>query len=71
MTILRDLSIFWGMFHVIFLFVMLFRSRYTRKKTVLLAGMGMGALMALNMAGLIFFWDRRSGKGIFIYLLYS
>lgn len=55
MTVLRDLSIFWGMFHVIFLFVMLFRSRYTRKMTVLLAGIGMGALMALNMAGLIFY----------------
>ena len=32
MTILRDLSIFWVMFHVIFLFLILFRLRFTRKK---------------------------------------
>ncbi len=48
MEILRDLSIFWAMFHVIFLFIMLFRSRYTRKRTILAAGIGMGALMFLN-----------------------
>lgn len=55
MIILRDLSIFWAMFHVIFLFLMLFRSRFTRKKTILAAGLGMGILMALNGAGLIIF----------------
>ena len=32
MEILRDLSIFWAMFHVIFVFIMLFRSRYAKKK---------------------------------------
>lgn len=53
MTILRDLSIFWAMFHVIFLFLMLFRSRFTRKKTILAAGIGMGILMTLNSAILI------------------
>lgn len=55
MTILRDISIFWAMFHVIFLFLMLFRSRFTRKKTVAVAGIGMGILMAANGAGLIVF----------------
>lgn len=53
MTILRDLSIFWAMFHVIFLFLMLFRSRFTRKRTILAAGIGMGILMTLNGAILI------------------
>ena len=48
MEILRDLSIFWAMFHVIFVFIMLFRSRYAKKKTLLLAGSGMGLLMALH-----------------------
>lgn len=48
MEILRDLSIFWAMIHVIFLFIMLFRSRYTRKKTLLAAGIGMGTLMVFN-----------------------
>lgn len=53
MIILRDLSIFWAMFHVIFLFLMLFRSRFARKKTILAAGVGMGILMILNGVGLI------------------
>lgn len=47
--ILRDLSIVWAMVHVIFLFVMLFRSRYTRRKTMLFAGTGMGILMVMNL----------------------
>ena len=55
MTILRDISIFWAMIHVIFLFLMLFRSRFTRKKTIAVAGIGMGLLMAANGAGLIVF----------------
>ncbi len=55
MAILQDLSIFWAMFHVIFLFIMLFRSRYTKKKTILFAGIGMGGLMLLNGAGLVLF----------------
>lgn len=55
MTILRDISILWGMFHVIFLFIMLFRSKYTRKKTVLAAGTGIGLLMGLNVAGLFIY----------------
>ncbi len=48
-VVLRDLSVLWAMFHVIFLFVMLFRSRYNRRKTVVLAGVGMGILMMSNM----------------------
>lgn len=55
MKILRELSVLWCMIHVIFLFVMLFRSRYTKKKTILLAVIGMGILMVLNMAGLVWF----------------
>ncbi|MDE7231898.1 MAG: ATP-binding protein, partial [Lachnospiraceae bacterium] len=55
MTILRDVSIFWAMFHVIFLFLILFRSRFTRKKTIAAAAVGMGILMAANEVGLIVF----------------
>ncbi|MDE6517397.1 MAG: GHKL domain-containing protein, partial [Acetatifactor sp.] len=55
MTMLRDLSIFWAMFHVIFLFLMLFRSRFTKIKTILAAGTGMGLLMAANGAMLIIY----------------
>lgn len=57
-VVLQDLSIYWGMLHVIFIFILLFRSRYTRKRTILLALVGMGALMALNgAAGLIVGFD--------------
>ena len=55
MTILRDISICWAMFHVIILFLMLFRSRFTGKKTIMAAGIGMGLLMAANFAGIIMF----------------
>lgn len=55
MTILRDVSIYWAMFHVIFLFLMLFRSRFTRRKTIVAAGIGMGILMGINGIGLMVF----------------
>lgn len=53
MTILRDISIYWAMLHVIFLFLMLFRSRFTRRKTIAAAIAGMGFLMTANGFGLI------------------
>ncbi len=62
MEILRDLSVSWAMLHVIFLFIMLFRSRFTKKKTILLAVAGMGILMGINMAGLILFGFEAMGK---------
>lgn len=55
MTILRDISIYWAMFHVVFLFILMFRSRLNRKKTLLIAGSGMGILMVLNGVGLMIF----------------
>lgn len=55
MIILRDISIFWAMFHVTILFLILFRSRFTRKKTIVAAGIGMGLLMVANSVGLIVF----------------
>ncbi len=55
MTILRDISIFWGMFHVEFLFIILFRSRLSRKKTILAASIGMGILMISNGVGLVIY----------------
>lgn len=77
-TVLRDLSVLWAMFHVIFLFVMLFRSRYTRRKTILAAGAGMGILMILNMVlgwifgfgflGKIFFFTCSIPSFVFFYI---
>ncbi len=62
MSILRDISLYWSMFHVVVLFLMLFRSRYAERKTLLLAAAGMGVLMLLNIAGLILFGVEMMGK---------
>lgn len=43
------------MFHVIFLFLILFRSRFAGKKTIAAAAVGMGILMAANGVGFIVF----------------
>lgn len=55
MTMLRDISIYWAMFHVIILFLMLFRSRFTKKKTIVAAAVVMGFLMVANGVGLLVF----------------
>ena len=62
MEILRDLSAFWAMFHVFFLFIMLFRSRYTKKKTIILTAVVMGALMIVNGAGIVVLGFELMGK---------
>ena len=77
--VLRDLSILWAMVHVIFLFVMLFRSRYTRRKTILFAVSGMGILMVLNLVvgwmfglgflGKIFFVTCSIPSFVFFYMI--
>ncbi len=78
-VVLRDLSVLWGMFHVIFLFVMLFRSRYNRRKTAFLAGAGMGILMISNMImgwvfgfsflGKMFFFTCSVPSFVFFYII--
>ena len=62
MTMLRDLSMLWSLFHILILFMMLYRSRYSRKKTVLLTGFAMGALILLNVAGLVIYGAGVMGK---------
>lgn len=66
MTMLRDISIFWMMLHVIILFLMLFRSRFTKKKTIVAAAVGMGVLMVANGAGLLIFGIETLSK-VFIF----
>lgn len=41
------------MFHVYILFLMLFRSRFTKKKTIVVAAVGMGLLMLVNAVLLV------------------
>ncbi len=60
--LLRDISIYWSLFHVAFIFVMLFRSRFSRKKTLILVGAGIGVLMILNGIGLAVLGGEKMGK---------
>ena len=62
MTILRDMSMLWSLFHILILFMLLYRSRYPRKKTFLLTGICMGPLILLNVAGLMVYGAEFMGK---------
>lgn len=62
MTILRDLSVLWSLFHILILFILLYRSRYPRKKTVILTGIFMTPIVALNVAGLALYGTELMGK---------
>ncbi len=59
---LRYLSVYWCMFHIALIFVMLFRSRFIRKKTLILSGAGIGVLMVLNGIGLAVLGPEQMGK---------
>ncbi len=65
MTWLRDLSVLWSLFHILILFTMLYRSRYSKRKTILLTGIIMGMLAILNVVGVILYGPQVMGK-IFI-----
>lgn len=77
--VLKELSVLWAMIHVAFLFVMLFRSRYTRRRTILFAGVGIGILMLLNIVvglrfgldflGKIFFVTCSIPSFVFFYII--
>ncbi len=62
MTILRDLSVLWSLSHILIIFMLLYRSRHTRKKTFLLTGIFMGPLILLNVAGLMVYGAEVMGK---------
>lgn len=62
MTILRDLSVLWSLFHILILFILLYRSRYPRKKTYILTVIFMTPLVALTVAGLVLYGIELIGK---------
>ncbi len=66
MTMFRDLSVLWSLFHILILFMTLYRSRYSQKKTFLLTGIVMGMLIFLNMGGLALYGTEVMGK---VYIL--
>lgn len=49
MTILRDISIVWSLLHTIIMFMLLFESRYSRKKTITLVTAAMVPLIIANL----------------------
>ncbi len=61
-TLLRDISIYWCLFHLTLVFVMLFQSRYDKKKTLALVAVGIGTLMFLNGIGLSVLGHELMGK---------
>lgn len=65
MTVFRELSLLWSLFHILILFMMLYRSRYSKRKTFFLTGVTMGPLILLNVAGVMIFGSELMGK-IFI-----
>ena len=52
--ILKDLSVLWSLFHVLILFILLYRSKYPQKKTFLLTVLFMGYLILLNIVAFIY-----------------
>ncbi len=62
MTLFRDLSVLWSLFHILILFMLLYRSRYARKKTFFLTGIFMGPLILLNIAGVALYGVEFMGK---------
>ena len=66
MTILRDLSVLWSLFHILILFIMLYRSRYGRRKTIFLTVITMGPIIILNIAGLILYGAEAMGQAFIL-----
>ncbi len=62
MTILRDLSVLWSLFHILILFMLLYRSRYSREKTFILTGITMGLVIFVNVAGVSLYGAGVMGK---------
>ncbi len=65
MEVLRELSLLWSLFHILILFMLLYRSRYSRRKTILLTGIAMTPVILLNLAGVAIYGAVFMGK-IFI-----
>ncbi|MDE7266493.1 MAG: ATP-binding protein, partial [Lachnospiraceae bacterium] len=66
MTILRDLSVLWSLFHILILFIMLYRSRYGRRKTIFLTVITMGPIIIINIAGLILYGAEAMGQAFIL-----
>lgn len=61
-TVLQELSIFWSLLHILILFILLYRSKYSKKKTSVLTGIFMGPLVLLNVIGLTILGNEKMGQ---------
>ena len=59
---LREVSILWCLFHILILFMLLYRSRFSRKTTILLTVLCMTPVGLANVAGLYLLGAERMGK---------
>ncbi len=66
MTIFRDISMLWSLFHILILFMLLYRSRYGRRKTFFLTGITMGPLTILNVVAISIYGPGFMGKMILL-----
>ena len=60
--LLRQLSILWSLFHILILFILIYRSRYSLKTTMIATGICMGLLILGNVWGLARFGAGVMGK---------
>lgn len=66
MTWLRDLSVLWSLFHILIIFMLLYRSRFDRRRTNFLTGITMGPLILLNVAGVMVFGAEVMGQAFIL-----
>ncbi len=66
MTVFRDISMLWSLFHILILFMLLYRSRYEKRKTFILTGLIMGPLVLLNVVGIAVYGADFMGKMILL-----
>ena len=66
LTVLRDLSVLWCLVHILILFMLLYRSRYSQKKTLILTTAAMTPVIIVNVTGLMLLGTDRMGRLFFL-----
>lgn len=66
MAVFRDLSLLWSLSHILIIFMLLYRSRFSKRKTFFLTGITMGPLILLNVAGVVIFGTEFMGKAFIL-----
>ena len=63
---LVDISLLWSLIHILIIFIFLYESRYSLRTTCIATAICMGALIVVNMAGLVLFGVAMMGKLIIL-----